>query len=368
MRFAFFAPLLTLLAACSSTSGTEPESASEAIRTPDACARVLAAIRPAIDVALPQAHTRDVAVGVITNDCPFQGYTSGIDALAPDALYRIGSITKTYTAALIQDFVARGELRLDDTIARFGLNVPNEDTITIRQLLEHSSGLFNYNEDPDFPEHMDWTPRERLAVAARHPVDFEPGQSWHYSNTNYVALGIIAEQLGGETIGAQIREKVLAPRHLEHTFFFGAEPVDGALAPSFRYSGAPYRVNSDSFGAWADGAMVATLEDTTRWMRSYGARSELYTGVAISTGSPVTYSFALFNIPPLAMEDGAGHGHGGDLRGFHSFSIHVPERGWTVTVVVNQDSGDVNQDGRNVNAFLIAVASGLRACATAGGC
>jgi len=91
----------------------------------------------------------------------------GPSDIGPDALYRIGSISKTQTAALILGFVQEGALRLDETIARFALGLPGDERITVRQLLNHTSGLYNYTDDPEFPRHHDWTPRQRLAVAPR---------------------------------------------------------------------------------------------------------------------------------------------------------------------------------------------------------
>lgn len=378
MRFLTILGLLSL-AACSASSDPAGPPQSEEASTPEdklpaavpqanRCAAVRAAIEPAVNAALSKAKARDVGIGVTTNECGFVGYTAGRETISVDALWRIGSITKTYVAALVLDFVREGKVDLDDTIARFDLGLPNEQEITVRQLLNHSSGLFNYNEDAEFPQHTGWTPKERLAVAASHPVYFEPGAGWHYSNTNYLALGMISEQLGGAHVGELIRTRILAPQGLDHTFFSAEEKLGGTLAPSYsqsgaRLSGAP----KDSFGAWADGAMAATLEDTTHWMRAYASGSvtptltkDLFAGVPIPD-QPLSYSLALFDLSPEVTGDVAAYGHGGDIPGFHSWSVHLPDRGWTITAIVNQDGGDANP-------LLEAMTEALKACTDDGEC
>jgi len=370
-RFAISGVAALVLGSACSSRGDDSEAGDQLRanipRTGDPCLAVRAAIQPAVERTLASAYTRDAGVGVITARCGFVGVTAGPSGIAPDALYRIGSISKTHTAAMVLDLVKEGALRLDETIARFALGVPDEDRITVRQLLNHSSGLYNYTDDSEFPSHHDWTPRQRLAAAAAHAHYFEPGTDWHYSNTNYIALGLIAEQLGHADAVTLIRERVLVPHGLRDTFFAGAEPLDDRLAPSFTRQGTPIAKADGLIGAWTDGALAATLEDTTRWMRIYASGqatpavgAELFDGVSIPH-TPITYSLALFNMPPAVTGDVAAHGHGGDIPGFHSWSMDLPERGWTITAIVNQDGGDPN-------AFLIAVRDTLKACTSSGEC
>jgi D-alanyl-D-alanine carboxypeptidase len=114
---------------------------------------------------------------------------------------RIGSITKTFTATVILQLVDQHKLGLDDPVSTYQPQVPNGKNMTIRQLLNMSSGLFNYSEDEGFAQasladpYKVWDPQELLAIAFKHPPYFAPGSSFHYSNTNTVLLGLIMEQL-----------------------------------------------------------------------------------------------------------------------------------------------------------------------------
>src|SRR5215472_704559 len=112
---------------------------------------------------------------------------------------RIASITKTMTATVILRLVDQGKLGLDDPVSKYQPEVPNGKNITIRELLNMSSGLFNYSEDKGFDPallanpYKVWQPEELLAIAFKHQPYFAPGKGWHYSNTNTVLLGLIIE-------------------------------------------------------------------------------------------------------------------------------------------------------------------------------
>ncbi len=308
------------------------------------CSDVLAVIGPAIEAARVQIDSVDVGVGVATATCPFVQYLSGPSMLDADVRFRVASITKTYTAAVILHFVAKGLVGLDDTVAKFSLGIPAEAQITVRQLLDHTSGLFNYTDDPTYSAHLDWTPSERLTVAAKNPAYFAPGQGWHYSNTNFVALGLIAEHLGGAPLAALIRTTVLEPRGLTATYLDGTEPVVGTIAAAFAKKGTPSV--GGRFGAGADGAMVATLDNVTRWMRAFASgdatptlKKDLLAGIP-EPGVPAAYGLGLEILSPAATGDVAAYGHSGDLPGFHSIALYFPAHDWTITAIVNTDSGD----------------------------
>src|SRR6185437_10040383 len=108
---------------------------------------------------------------------------------------RVGSVTKPFTATLVLQQVRRGRLRLDERLSRFYPRFPGARTITIRELLNHSSGIYDYASDPAFERELQshptrrWAPAELIAIAARQPLYFTPGTGYHYSDTNYVMLG-----------------------------------------------------------------------------------------------------------------------------------------------------------------------------------
>lgn len=148
--------------------------------------------------------------------------------------YRVGSITKTFASTVLLQLEAEGRLSLDDTVDHWLPGVVrgngNDGTgITLRQLLNHTSGIFNYTADEDFGRtyflkdgflrhrYDTSTPGQLVAIALSHKPDFAPGTSWNYSNTNYVLAGMVIEKATGRSYAAQIRERIIEPLGLHAT-------------------------------------------------------------------------------------------------------------------------------------------------------
>jgi D-alanyl-D-alanine carboxypeptidase len=199
--------------------------------------------------------------------------------LTPAARFRVGSVTKSFVATVALQLVGEGTLRLDDTVERWvpGL-VPNGGGITLRMLLNHTSGLFNYTDDAAFLNRViadptqPATPRELVAFATAHPPTFPPGTDWAYSNTNYIVAGLILEAATGRSVERLIGQRILAPLRLRGTYFPVADPniagyhAHGYLPPSLT-NGAGY-VDVTPFApslAWTAGAVVSTADDLHRF-------------------------------------------------------------------------------------------------------
>ncbi|WP_406215993.1 serine hydrolase domain-containing protein [Streptomyces canus] len=151
-----------------------------------------------------------------------------------DDRYRVGSITKTFVSTVLLQLEAEGRLSLDDSVEKWlpGVvdgNGHDGSRITVRQLLNHTSGIFNYTADETFGrtyflkdgffEHRydTNTPEQLVAVAMAHQPDFAPGTSWNYSNTNYVVAGMVIQQVTGRSYGEEIRHRIIDPLHLTAT-------------------------------------------------------------------------------------------------------------------------------------------------------
>jgi CubicO group peptidase (beta-lactamase class C family) len=168
--------------------------------------------------------------------------TSGFASLQPRIRmqagdrYRIASVTKPFVATVVLQLVSEGRLSLEDSVERRlpGL-VPNGAAITVRELLNHTSGLFNYTDDEvwlnaillDPGRH--WSPRELVRVAVSHPPYFAPGTNWAYSNTNYVLLGLIIEAVTGRKLDQELSERLFGPLALRSTSFPTAIAIEGAI-------------------------------------------------------------------------------------------------------------------------------------------
>ena len=206
--------------------------------------------------------------------------------LSPTDRFRIYSITKTFTAVLVLQLVDEGVLSLDDTVTEWlddpaVARIPNVEQITLRQLLTHTSGVYDYYNGADSPfvddaitgEGADWskvwTPQELLAYVdgTRQEADFAPGQGVNYSDTNYILLGLIVEQAGGQSIPEQLHTRILDPLGLTDTFFAAAEPVPGGTVAGYHRLGDELIDVSGINLSWAStqGGMVSTAEDLARF-------------------------------------------------------------------------------------------------------
>ncbi|MEW1680098.1 serine hydrolase domain-containing protein [Streptomyces sp. NPDC093594] len=211
---------------------------------------------------------------------------------SPQDRYRVGSITKTFVATVLLQLEAEGKLSLDDTVDTWlpGLvtgNGHDGTRITLRQLLNHTSGVFNYTADEDFGrtyflkegffEHRYDTlaPEELVRIATSHEPDFAPGAGWNYSNTNYVLAGMVIEKATGRPYGEEVRRRVIAPLHLTGTSVPGTRT--GVPGPSSRAYGKLTRDGSGPVHdvtrlnpsmAFSAGEMISDSKDLGRFYRA----------------------------------------------------------------------------------------------------
>lgn len=153
------------------------------------------------------------------------GWTRKDHLLGAGDEFREGSNTKTVMATLVLQLVAEGKLALTDPVEKWlPGQVPGGAAITLRMLLNHTSGLFDYTEDPAVlpsilgKDRRPWTSAELLAVGVKHDPLFAPGTKWSYSNTNYAAIGAVLEQVTGASLAVLVRDRIARPLHLTHTW------------------------------------------------------------------------------------------------------------------------------------------------------
>lgn len=206
--------------------------------------------------------------------------------VSPQTHFRAGSVTKTFVAATLLQLVGEGELALDDTVDRWLPGVVsgngNDGTqITVRQLLQNTSGLFDYVLDDGFyptiasPEgfyanrYHQYTPQDLIDMALAHPPLFAPGESWYYSNTNYVLAGEIIQAVTGNPWHVEVDNRIIQPLGLDGTSYPGADPtLPEPFAHAYNiWSTSPSnRVYSDTTEhnmSWAEagGALTTTTTD-----------------------------------------------------------------------------------------------------------
>ncbi|MFI9243520.1 serine hydrolase domain-containing protein [Streptomyces sp. NPDC053086] len=275
--------------------------------------------------------------------------------MAPDLYMRIGSETKTFTVSALLQLVDQGKVGLDDPIGKYVDGVPNGDRITLRQLAGMRSGLFNYSEDNGFFKALTsdprrpFTPRELLAYAFKHPVMFQPGQKFSYSNTNLILLGLVVEKESGQHLGDYIKEHILDPAGMKDTLFPSGSEFPRPHAQGYTDQTADGKIAetagwNPSWG-WAAGAMISTLDDLRIWAPTV-ATGQLPDGkrmispatqkqrlVTPATPIPDTgYGLGIFNVQGWI-------GHNGSLPGYESLTIYLPATRTSVVALLNTDIG-----------------------------
>jgi D-alanyl-D-alanine carboxypeptidase len=351
-----------------------PVTPAEATATAEAALPPLDAERAA---ALQGVLDRAVADGYIPGAVAavnIPGYQTWVGAsgladrqagtpMTPETRVRIASISKTFTAATVLLLVEEGRLGLDDTLDTwFPELVPGAASITVRDLLQHTSGLYDFLEDPQFvnqayrePDRR-FAPAELVAYAGRFPAAFRPGAegAWDYSSTNYVILGMIVEAVTGRPLAVEMRERIFEPLSLESTYFAPDEPIEGPFATG--YGGSRVQRDVAMSFAYATANLVSTTDDVQRFGRA------LFAGDLLSAESQeLMLSFVggkgQYNMPELAYglgvmrnalpvgrgaEESTVYGHIGGYGGFRSALWHAPASGVTIALGVNQALTDPN--------------------------
>ncbi len=297
---------------------------------------------------------------------------STLDGGAPpefDTHFRMGSNTKTFVAVVVLQLTEEGVLSLDDSVEKWlpGVVAGNGNDgsqITIRQLLQHTSGLHNYTadlfttfgaEDYERARLEEVLAEDLVALALATPPDFEPGSDWNYSNTNYLLAGMIVEEATGRDWSREVRARILEPLELTETFDPDADPdlpEPHARGYHLFAEGEPL-VDVTSFNhTWADaaGSLVSTLGDLTRFWRALqngellapAQLAEMQTTVPATVLDEVIpgarYGLGVMSIPTSC--GGAYWSHFGDTLGFSTRNA-VNMEGTRSVVLSNNTSFDV---------------------------
>ncbi|MFJ8852740.1 serine hydrolase domain-containing protein [Streptomyces sp. NPDC102437] len=326
MTLAAFAPPASSTSVAATTTVTaRPDAVQQALNTlvrSDGMPAALASVKDR------NGHTRT--------------YTAGVADLATgskvprDGQVRIGSNTKTFVAVVVLQLVAERRMALDAKVDTYLPGLVRGERIdgrriTVRQLLQHTSGLPNYSnylgDDVRY-----YAPRELLATALRHPADFAPGTSWKYSNTNYVLAGLIVQKVTGRPLAEEIDRRVIKRIGLRHTYF----PAPGDVTIREPHPHGYYRESADgplrditeidpSWG-WAAGQMISTDSDLNRFFSALLAgrllppaqlaRMRSTVPAEATFGPGARYGLGLVSRPlPCG---GLSWGHGGSFPGYET--------------------------------------------------
>ena len=278
---------------------------------------------------------------------------------------RIGSISKTFTATVILQLVDEKKLSLDDKLSKYEPQVPGADGITIRQLLNMTSGLYNYTDDQAFWDaflknrNAVWTPQQVVDLAVSHPAVFPPGQKYMYSNTNYILLGMIIEKVTGKKAGDVITTGIIDKLSLTNTSFptgtgipspymhgylaATGQPNDSAKLQDFSiYSPSPF---------WTAGAMISTLNDLKTWAEAIGNGKVLSKAmhaeqIKLSAPNTSSYGLGLMGGPKF-------FGHSGEVPGYNSSMYYFPGTKATSITLINRYPSKIEGAADVINGALI---------------
>jgi D-alanyl-D-alanine carboxypeptidase len=330
--------------------------------------RLVAAGAPgAVALVREHGHTTRLAAGYAE--------TRTKTRMRPSDRFRVGSVTKTFVATVILQLAGEGKLSLEDSVERWlPGEVPNGATITVRQLLTMTSGIFDYLDDGDdtvltreiADAKVRWTPPELVAIATAHAPRFAPGTSWSYSNTGYILLGQIAERAAHRPIADSLRERIFIPAGLHATSFESSPRIAGRHAhgyDSLRGKTVHDVSDLDQTWAWTAGAIVSNADDLARFYRAllqgHLLRSDLLatmqTTVPMGGGAPRGYAYGT-GISTLPMPCGLAWGHDGSTPGYLTSVLNSRNASHQVIILLNAGETALGDQTAGPARHLLATA------------
>ena len=316
-----------------------------------------------LETALNEKVTDTVPGGAIALTTPLGDWSgaAGVANVANNVpieardRFEVGSVTKPFTAATLLKLVEAGTLTLEDTLTDWlpetvTATLPNADAITLRHLLNHTSGVAEY--DAILVERgmanptiflRDWLPEDIVGLIADSPPFFAPGEGWQYANTNFILAGMVIEAATGNDLASEIRTHIIDPLGLQNTFLAAEEEIPDGYVSGYLDFDEDGNLDDVSIAnlswTWAAGAIVSNTEDLIQFSEAlYGgellstaAQSEMFT--LVDTGRGYSYGLGMmsFETPDL----GQVVGHRGGSLGFNANMWHAAEQDFTYVELLN---------------------------------
>ncbi|HVU11505.1 MAG TPA: serine hydrolase domain-containing protein [Phototrophicaceae bacterium] len=311
---------------------------------------------PALDAIVQaeiQPHAPGAAVAVVQNGEVIHASGYGLAdvewdvPIGTDTVFRLASVSKQFTATAIMMLIEQGKLSVNDPITRFLPRYPmSGHTVTVHHLLNHTSGIFSYTSDPEFGTKMrrDLTPQQLCDEFSHMPFDFKPGTRYEYNNSGYFLLGMIIEQISGQSYADYLQEHIFKPLGMRQSYYLSTEPIiprraSGYVpAPDGSYLNAPFLSMTQPYAA---GSLGSTANDLVLWDKalrentliSAATLKQMYTAGTLEDGSRIDYGYG-WGIRQYQGKNVAEHS--GGINGFNTFIVRFYEDGVTVIVLSNR--------------------------------
>lgn len=289
--------------------------------------------------------------------------------VAPDTLFRLGSITKQFVAAVVMQLAEEGRLSLDDPLSKFVPDYPASGaSVTVRQLLNHTSGIPSYTSMPGWMNDANltrtWTTQDMIGQFRDRPSDFAPGERYLYNNSGYILVGAVIEAVTGKSWDEAVAERIAAPLGLSTIASFADEATLPDMATGYTRSGdgkAEIAGPIDATVPAAAGALRGNVLDLARWAEAlHGGKvvggeyyRQMIAPTVLNDGTEAKYGLGL-GVEPVRGRPAIGHG--GGINGFNTASVYLPGDGIFVAVFNNTDSPEISSD--TLMARIAAMAIG----------
>lgn len=284
-----------------------------------------------------------------------------------NTVFRIGSITKQFTAIAILQLAQSGKLSLQDSIQQYIPDYPSAKyKITLEHLLTHTSGIkeFLAIDHPDpFALRRDFTPKEIIDHFKNEPLEFEPGSKWAYSNSGYILLGFIIERVSAKPYAQYMSENIFKPAGMNDTYCGNHSELIPNRAEGYVFEGSHFR-NSEYLSMtipYAAGGVLSTVEDLLKWHKALISgklvNKELlqkaFTSYKLSDGSAANYGYGWF----IKEEHGSkAIDHSGRISGFNTTALYFPDETIYVVVLSNLEDTREKQNSSQTAIDLAGIA------------
>ncbi len=287
------------------------------------------------------------------------GYRNAADKVlnSEQSIFQLGSITKQFTAAVILKLQAENKLSVSDKLSKFFPDYPKGDSITIEQLLTHTSGIYSYTNDGVFMSAEVTKPHSReqmMALFKDKPLDFSPGRGWNYSNSGYSLLGYIIEAVTKTSYEQAVRKYIFTPLHMVHsgfdftnlkspnktTGYFALDDKNAAVAPIV-----------DSTVAYSAGSIYSTTGDLYLWHKALQQNSILSKAQQEKAYTPVKNNYG-YGWGIDSIEAKRRVGHGGGIHGFITNESRVPEDDIDIVLLSNASDRSLDKITSDIYAIL----------------